>query len=140
MSGDITGLLLGVVFWTFLGAIILVPIYFKYKNRARLHDTLRTAFERGTPIPPELISVLQSDTAPARPNTPESDLRRAVVLLAVGLGLGGLGYGLWYGLMAADQTAAYIAGACVAGAGAIPAMIGLAFLILWATRRNATKV
>jgi hypothetical protein len=137
MMGDITGLLMGVVFWGFVASIILVPVYLRYKDRARLHETLRIAYEKGQPVPPELITALQSGVTPRRPWTPESDLRRGLVLLGVGLGIGALGYGLWYGLMSVNDMAAYISGGCVAGAGAIPGLIGVAYLVLWATRRKA---
>ncbi len=50
----------GVVFFGFLGAIIIVPQVLRHQERGRLHDTLRTAFERGQPVPPELIAALQS--------------------------------------------------------------------------------
>jgi len=88
-------------------------------------------------VPPELIAALQS-TAPAGAMVPtaERDLRRAVVLISVGLGLCGLGYGLWYGLMSVSDTAAYITGGSIAGAGAIPGLIGVAYLILWLSKRN----
>ncbi len=140
MSGNITGLLMGIVFWAFVASVILVPIYLRYQDRQRMHETLRIAFEKGLPVPPELITALQSNIAPRRPSTPESDLRRAVVLIAVGLGFCGLGYGLWYGLMSVNDIAAYISGGCTAGVGAIPGLIGVAYLVLWATRRSANKV
>jgi hypothetical protein len=139
MIEHITGLLMGAVFWTFVAAIILVPVYLKHQDRQRMHETLRIAFEKGLPVPPELISALQSNIAPRQPTTPESDLRKALILIAVGLGFAGLGYGLWYGLMSTNETAAYISGGCTAGFGAIPGLIGVAHLVLWATRRNATK-
>jgi hypothetical protein len=85
-----------------------------------------------------LISTLQSNIAPRVPATPERDLRLGVILIAVGLGFCGLGYGLWYGLMTVSDTAAYITGGCVAGAGAVPGLIGVAYLVLWATRRAAS--
>ena len=50
----------GIIFFGFLGTIILVPQLLRHQERARLHDTLRLAFERGQPIPPELIAALQS--------------------------------------------------------------------------------
>jgi hypothetical protein len=62
-----------------------------------------------------------------------------VVLVGVGLGLAGLGYGLWYGLSSVSNLAAYVTGGCVAGAGAIPGLIGVAYLVLWTTRRNAPR-
>jgi hypothetical protein len=49
----------GVVFFGFLAAIIIVPQVLRYKERGRLHQTLRMAFERGQPVPPELIAALQ---------------------------------------------------------------------------------
>jgi hypothetical protein len=136
----LTGMVLGIVFWVFVAAVVLVPIYLKYQDRQRMHETLRIAFEKGQPVPPELITALQSNIAPRRPTTPESDLRRAIILIAVGLGLCGLGYGLWYGLMSVNDIAAYVTGGSVAGAGAIPGLIGVAHLVLWAGRRGTTKV
>jgi len=137
---NLTGMVLGVVFWVFVGSIILVPVYLKYQDRQRMHETLRIAFEKGQPVPPELITALQSNIAPRRPATAESDLRRAIILIAVGLGLCGLGYGLWYGLMSVNDIAAYVTGGSVAGAGAIPGLVGVAHLVLWATRRGTAKV
>ena len=46
-------------FFGFLAAIIIVPQVLRYKDRGRLHQTLRIAFERGQPVPPELIAALQ---------------------------------------------------------------------------------
>ena len=135
-----TGMVLGVVFWTFVASVVLVPIYLRHRERQQMHETLRIAFEKGLPVPPELVTALQSNIAPRRPSTPESDLRRAVVLIAVGLGFAGLGYGLWYGLMSVSQEAAYISGGCTAGFGAIPGLVGVAHLVLWATRRGPAKV
>ena len=134
----LTGMVLGVVFWVFVGAVVLVPVYLKYQDRQRMHETLRIAFEKGQPVPPELITALQSNIAPRQPTTPESDLRRAIILIAVGLGLCGLGYGLYYGLSSVNDIAAYVSGCSVAGAGAIPGLIGIAYLVLWAGRRRST--
>ena len=136
MVEHFTGMIVGVVFWVFLAAVILVPVYLRYRDRGRLHETLRIAYEKGQPVPPELIEALQSNVAPARPSTPDRDLRRGIVLVAWGLGFAGLGYGLWYGLMSTSEIAAYISGGITAGVGAIPGLIGVAYLILWATRRK----
>jgi hypothetical protein len=118
---------------------VWIRSYFSARDRAQLHETLRVAYEKGQPVPPELIESLQSKVQPQL-STPESDLRRAIVLISVGLGLALLGYGLWFGLMAASDTAAYITGGAVAGSGAIPGLIGLAYLILWLSKRNTPKV
>ena len=129
-----------IVFWTFVAAIILVPLYMRQQDRQRMHETLRIAYEKGQPVPPELIEALQSKT-PIRPmSTPDRDFRLAVVLISVGLGFAALGYGLWYGLMSVDETAAYVSGGSTAGFGAIPGMIGVGYLVLWFTRRKSPTV
>ena len=134
---DATGVLVTLIFWTFVGSVILVPMYLKSRDKQRMYETLRLAYEKGQPVPPELIAALQTNApAGSMVSTAERDLRRAMVLLAVGLGLCGLGYGLWYGLMSVSDTAAYITGASIAGAGAIPGLIGVAYLILWITKRG----
>ncbi len=127
-------------------AICIGPIwiksYFSARDRAQLHETLRVAYEKGQPVPPELIESLQRNVTSSTSgplSTPERDLRRAIVLIAVGLGLCGLGYGLWYGLMSVSDEGAYITGGSVAGAGAIPGLIGVAYLILWLSKRGAPK-
>jgi hypothetical protein len=47
------------IFFAFLGAIIIVPQVLRHQERQRLHETLRLAFERGQPVPPELIAALR---------------------------------------------------------------------------------
>lgn len=137
---DPESVLVPLIFFAFLAAVIVGPRYIRSRDQARLYDTVRVAYEKGQPVPPELISALQTDNAPLRRmDTPERDLRRAVLLIAVGLGLAGLGYGLWYGLMSVSEISAYITGGSVAGSGAIPGMLGVAYFILWLTRRNAPK-
>ncbi|HZK99339.1 MAG TPA: DUF6249 domain-containing protein [Caulobacteraceae bacterium] len=135
----LTGMVVGVTFWVFLGAIIVGPMYLKSKERERMHETLRIAYEKGQPVPPEMIAALQSNQTLRVESTPERDLRRAIVLIAVGLGLCVLGYGMWYGLSSVSDIAAYVTGGSIAGAGAIPGLIGVAYLILYVTRRGATK-
>ena len=137
--GHITSLIAFVVFWGFIASFFLVPAYLRYRERDRMHDTLRIAFEKGQPIPPEVIAALQSNVAPRVASTPERDLRRAIILIAIGLGFCGLGYALWFGLMSVNEIAAWTSGASTAGVGAIPGLIGLGYLLLWATRRNSSK-
>ena len=124
-------------------SIVVGPIwirsYYVARERAQMHETLRVAYEKGQPVPPELIESLQSKVNSDTISTPERDLRRAVVLIAVGLGLAGLGYGMWFGLMAVNDIGAYVTGGAIAGSGAIPGMIGIAYLLLWLGRRNSHK-
>ncbi|MGC1304069.1 MAG: DUF6249 domain-containing protein [Caulobacteraceae bacterium] len=135
------------IIFAFLAAIIIVPQYLRYRDRARLHETLRVAFEKGQPVPPELIDALQARRRGVPPvdlpvyptaDAPQRDLRRGVIWLAVGLGLvavGGAFYGGLYNVGGSEETFGTFA-----ALGAIPAFIGLAYLGLWFFGRNRTRV
>jgi hypothetical protein len=125
-------------------AIVIGPVwiinYFKARDRAQLHETLRIAYEKGQPPPPELIEKLTAGNLPTSPETPDRDLRRAVVLIAVGVGLAGLGVCLGYGISLSSETGGWVTGGSIAGAGAIPGMIGLAYLLLYLMKRGGRGV
>lgn len=69
-----------------LAAMVIAPFYFRSRDRTKLLDTVRTAYDRGQPVPPELINALQARQASLQPS-PERDLRNGIIWLAVGLGL-----------------------------------------------------
>jgi len=141
--GIISGIIQSVAFWGFIAAIIIVPRYLRSRDRDKLQETLRTAYEKGQPVPPELIEALRRggsqeiDRAGRNLSTPERDLRRALVLIFVSLGICMLGGGLYFGLSTVSDIAASIVGGALVGASAIPGFIGIAFLLLWMTRRRS---
>ncbi len=143
MVEAVIGEMVPIFFIFMIVAVVVGPIwiknYYAAQDRARLHETLRIAYEKGQPVPPELIESLQAKVSERPMQTPERDLRRAIVLTSVGLGLCALGYAMWYGLMSVNEIAAYTTGTAIAGSGAIPGLIGLAYLVLWFTKRNAPK-
>ncbi|MGA0601180.1 DUF6249 domain-containing protein [Caulobacter sp. KR2-114] len=139
--GDIGDHLVPIMGILMIIAIVIGPSwirsYYASRERERMHETLRTAYEKGQPVPPEMIAALQTremDTPVSMASSSERDLRRAVVLIAVGIGLGGLGGGFHYAL---DGDAGRIVGGIIAGAGAIPGMIGVAYLVLWLFSRRS---
>ena len=136
--------LMMLIFWGAVAAIFLVPGYLRLRDREQarklLHETMRMAYEKGQPVPPELIDALQGSaervvTVPTR----QRDLRRAILFIAVGLGFVGLGAGLDYGISFANDTGGAITGGAVAGFGAIPLFIGLAYLVLWLAKSGSAK-
>lgn len=141
-----TGVLQGLIFWVFVLFLVLGlavgPRYLRSRERQRVYDLMKLAYEKGQPVPPELIAALQGEAVDTPVNTgtaPDRDLRRAIVMIAVGLGLAGLGAGFGYGLSFASDVAGAIVGGIIAGVGAIPGLIGVAYLILWLVGRNAPK-
>lgn len=138
---DFDSVVIPIFFILMIVAVSIGPIwirsYYQARERAQLHETLRKAYDQGLPPPPELIEKLANrEQVFSVSPTSDRDLRRAVVLIAVGIGLGFLGLGLGYGISLADQMGGWITGGAIAGAGAIPGMIGLAYLVLWLARRS----
>ena len=125
-------ILIPLAFFAFLAAIIILPQYYRSKSRERLMDTVRIAYDKGQPVPPELIDVLQRDDRFGVKTAPERDLRRAIVLIGVALGLCVFG-ALLYPIAGYEGMFGLLGGA------AIPGFIGIGFLLLWLSRRNNTQ-
>jgi hypothetical protein len=137
--GILAGVLQALIFFAFLTAIIVGPRYLRSRDRDKLHETLRIAYEKGQPVPPELIEALISENKPTRLPTPDRDFRRGLVLLFVGLGIAAGGYALYLGISVFSETGAWITGESVAAVGAVPGFIGLAYLVLWLVKRNSAQ-
>jgi hypothetical protein len=144
--GEVAGAMSTLFFWGLIVVMILGlalgPRYIRSRERTRLYDLMRTAYEKGQPVPPELIASLTSETADSplleQGSGGDRDLRRAVVLIAVGLGLGALGLLLGAGIGIVSHVGGAITGGVIAGTGAIPAFIGLAYLLLYLAGRKPT--
>lgn len=104
---------------------ILIPLclafYFRYRNRQEVQNTIRAAIDRGQELTPEILERLGQ----ARP-TKDQDLRRGAI--AVALGAGFAAFGLLVGEEEAVQPLIAI--------GALPFLIGLAYIGLWLMRRR----
>jgi hypothetical protein len=133
MLGELIPIVVPVFFMACVAACIVAPGYFRSRERAQMQETLRVALEKGVSLPPEMIAALQTNVARATPPR-ERDLRRAVVLMATGVGFAVLGICLWQGIRPYDDDGGWVTGWSVACIGAIPGLIGVAYLILWATK------
>ena len=94
-------------FFTVLASIAVV-LWFRSRSERARHAMLTLLVERGQPVPPELF---------AKARTPASDLRRGVVLVALGVGV-------------ALSLLIFGVGR-VAGFGLIPALTGVGYLVVW---------
>ena len=117
-------------FWGAIVAIVLVPRYFKSRERQALQATLRAAIEKGQPLPPEVIDTLSRDVRPVASSA--RDLRVGVIWLGVALGFIGLAYALGYS--DSDAVDAFYP---LLGVAAFPGFIGLAFVVMALLNRKA---
>jgi Na+/H+ antiporter NhaD/arsenite permease-like protein len=113
-------ILIPLTFFAMIAAIVIGPRYLKSLERRKMADTLRAAIDKGQPLPPEVINLLTADARP--PASPQRDLRRGVILVAVALGL--VVMGLVVGQGEPDATYPMI------GVAAIPGFLGLALIAI----------
>lgn len=122
-------MLIPISFIVMIGAIVLVPTWLRSRERRELQDTLRAAIDKGQPLPAEIIDALTKNVKVAP--TSLSDLRTGVIWLAIGLGIAAFGYMVGYEDADAFQP--------LVGIGAIPAIIGLAYIALSFFNPNKAK-
>ena len=117
-------------FFAMIAAIVIMPGWLRSRERERLHETLRLAYEKGQPVPPEMIEALQYEKP--RPALPDRDLRRGVILLCVAAAL--IFMGVVFGQMehGADGHMMWPA----LGVAAFPGFIGLGYLAFWLASRG----
>ncbi|WP_409018480.1 DUF6249 domain-containing protein [Brevundimonas vesicularis] len=108
-------------------AIVVIPAWLKSRERKEMQETLRTAIAQGQTLPEELVEKLTRQEI-KEPATAAKDIRLGVILLSVSIGIVLLAAAI--GMM--DPDAFYP----VAGAGAIPGMIGVAFVVLSFFNKN----
>lgn len=101
-------------------AIVVVPAWLKSRERREMQATLRTAIEKGQPLPPEIIDAMTKNVKVAP--TALSDIRTGIIWIAVGLGIGVLGFMIGY-----EEAEAFHP---ILGFAAIPVIIGAAYVVL----------
>lgn len=110
-------------------AMIVLPSYFKSKERREMQATLRAAIEKGQPVPPEMIDAMTRNVK-VEP-TALSDLRTGIIWVAVGVGIAAFGYFVSY-----EEAEAFHP---MLGMGAIPAIVGLTYIVLSFFNPNKSK-
>jgi hypothetical protein len=112
-----------------IGAIVLVPIWLKSRERLEMQTTLRAAIDKGQPVPPEVIEALTRNVK--APPTSLSDMRTGIIWVAVGLGFGLFGY-----FVSFEESDFHFPSMGIA---AIPIVIGVAFIVLSFFNPNKPK-
>lgn len=120
-----------IAFFGMIAAIVIVPTYLKSKERKEMQATLRSAIEKGQPLPTDVIEALSKDNIKA-PASASRDLRVGVILLAVSIGVALFGYA--FNFVGGFEESKAVAP--IIGMAAIPGMVGLAFIVLSAFNKN----
>ena len=118
-------ILVPLFFFAALVAIVVIPMVINARKQREAQVTIRHAIDKGVQLPPEFLSAL----APKEFRTPAQDLRRGLILLAVGIGISLFAMGV----SVEDRDAVWP----LVGIAAIPALIGLAHVILWRLNRKS---
>jgi hypothetical protein len=123
---DMTPILIMLIIFGSITAIVFGPSYLKSRERREIQTTVRHAIDKGQQLPPELIDAMTKDVASKLPSRTR-DLRRGVIWLAVGIGVAAFSYLSNLGWNDHDMEQA---AAAMLGLAAIPATIGIAFIVL----------
>jgi hypothetical protein len=104
-----------IVLFICLAVVFGLFLMFRYRTRAEMQKTVRSALDKGQELTPEIIERLGQPKA-----LPHADLRRALIWIAVGVGFGLFGFIL-------DEDDAVRPMIAI---GTFPVVIGIAYLIL----------
>jgi uncharacterized membrane protein YccC len=99
-------------------AIVAVIMFSNWAKNRSLHKTVRMMVEKGQPIPPALLSTPAAVSA-ATGLRPWYDLRRGIVLMAVGVGII-----MFFGISAGWDEGVW-------ALGLIPGLIGAGYILAW---------
>lgn len=102
--------------------IVVIPMWLKSRDRREMQATVRAAIEKGQALPPELIEAMTKEVKPAKVSSALRDMRTGVILIAVGAGIAVLGFMI--GQIEGDALHPLL------GVSAIPALIGVAYVVL----------
>ena len=111
------------VFFGFLGAVILVPIWLKERTKQSAHQLISQALDKGQPLDPALVRQL---TEPAKKpqDKARNSLGSGIVLLGLALGFVGAGFAVQQISGAEEALGGMLVPAAILGS------LGIAFLLL----------
>lgn len=124
---DMTPILIVLIIFSAITAIIFGPSYLKSREKREIQTTVRHAIDKGQQLPADLIDAMTRDVASKLPSRTR-DLRRGVIWLAVGIGIAA--FGLINDFSSLNGGWEDNVGDGLLGIAAIPATIGLAFIVL----------
>jgi len=112
-----------IAFFAALALILGLFYFFKYLGRMQTQRTVRTALERGQELSPELLDRLGEPR-----KSPQGDLRRGMIAIALAVGLA------LFGVALGEEGAIRP----LLASAMLPLLIGIAYLILWRMDRTTS--
>jgi len=112
------GELIPIVMFIVIGVIVWLVVYFRFRAKSEMQQTIRLALEKGSELSPEFLDNL-GDPKPSKVR----DLRRGLIWMALAVGLALCGFAV------PDPSGEALRG-ILAGA-AFPFAIGIAYFIMW---------
>ncbi len=100
--------------------VLVAFFYLSYKSKRSVQDTIRKSLEQGSELTPELLDRLGTSHSPR-----VKDLRRGIVLAAIGIAFGIMG------LVNSDPETTE----GLVSVGMFPLLVGMAFLLVWKLNR-----
>ncbi|HET9237210.1 MAG TPA: DUF6249 domain-containing protein [Oligoflexus sp.] len=113
----------GIVFGS-MTIVSFFMLYFSYRKRRDMLDTVRAAIQSGQTLPASFLDALDNKSKPS----PDSDLRKAVLLIALGLS------GMTVLATLTDQQAGR-----AWAIGLVPTLLGVGYLFLWKQSQKRQK-
>ena len=123
---DMTPILIVAIVFSAITAIVFGPSYLKSREKREMQSTVRHAIDKGQDLPPELIDAMTKDVASKLPSRTR-DIRRGIIWLAVGIGIAAFGT---VSEMGGSGWSSDNFDNGLMGVACIPAVIGLAFIVL----------
>jgi len=108
----------------------------RYRERMRVLDVVQVAVQGGNPLSPEMVKALPGGGHMFP--TPQRDFRLGVLLIACGAAIAAIGLCVFIAVTSEGGPAVAV-GVSIAAAGAIPACIGAALVILSRSEKRVVE-
>lgn len=116
MNEEIMGMTIPIIMTIVIGLVLWARYHFRYKEQSRVQETIQSALNQGAELSPDLIERMTGPKA-----SPDRDLRRGLVSVAIGVAFALLGLIL-------DEEDAL---GPLVGVGMFPLLVGVAYLVTW---------
>lgn len=131
MADELVPILVPMWLFIMVAAIVVIPIWLRSRERTKVLDVVRSISEQGATPPPQLLAALEAVAQRDPPlASPERDMRRGAILLAVSAATAALGVALYFVSGAKEPMLSLF------GVAAFPGFIGLTQIGFWLASRS----